>query len=436
MSDDDDLDFLDDGAADGVDDDGAIAILVVDDEEDVHAVTRLALADFRFEGRSLRLHSARSAAEAERLLDDGLAPAVALVDVVMETPDAGLKLAQAMRRRYGLTEARIVLRTGQPGDAPERRVLLDFDINDYRSKVELTDDRLFAVMLSALRAYGQIAALAEARGELERRVEDRTRDLAQALETLSAYRERLDEELETARETQRTILPGADALATIRTRYGVAIDSRFETSSELGGDFWDVRPLDDDRFALMLVDFAGHGVGAALNTVRMHGLAVSLLDPALSPDAYVAQLNARLQPLLPMGQYATMLFAVVDVARGVIAYTPAGCPAPFVVPADAPAERLAARGFAVGMIPDAVYETIETPFPAGTALLAYSDALFETPLGPDGAPWGEDGLAAAVRAASADGSARCLSNLLARFDRGLNEPLDDDLTCVCLRRAD
>lgn len=138
-------------------------VIVVDDEEEVHAVTRLTLRDFSFDGRPLALLHARSAAEAMALFDRYDDVAVALVDVVMETEDAGLRLVRHVRETLGNRFVRLVLRTGQPGAAPEREVITRYDINDYKAKSELSSLRLFTTMMVALRGYRDIMDLEQAR---------------------------------------------------------------------------------------------------------------------------------------------------------------------------------------------------------------------------------------------------------------------------------
>ena len=128
-------------------------ILIVDDEPDIHAVTRLVLGGVSFKGRSLELLSAYSAAQGYDILATHPDIALVLLDVVMETDDAGLRLAQRIRTELGNSSVRIVLRTGQPGQAPEERVIVDFDINDYKAKTELTQKKLFTTVIASLRAY-------------------------------------------------------------------------------------------------------------------------------------------------------------------------------------------------------------------------------------------------------------------------------------------
>lgn len=141
-------------------------VLVVDDDPDVHAVTRLALRNVSFKGRALELLSAHSGAEGFHMLSSSVDIALVLLDVVMETENAGLVLARRIREELGNHTVRVVLRTGQPGQAPEQQVIIDYDINDYKSKTELTTQRLFTVVISALRAYESLVMLERSRAGL------------------------------------------------------------------------------------------------------------------------------------------------------------------------------------------------------------------------------------------------------------------------------
>lgn len=148
--------------------DGSWKLLIVDDEPEVHSVTRLALADLRFQGRPLTFLSAHSGDEARRMIVEHPDTAIVLLDVVMETDDAGLQVARFIRGKAANPFCRIILRTGQPGQAPERQVILDYDINDYKAKTELTATKLFTAIISALRAYRDIMALERNRQGLEK----------------------------------------------------------------------------------------------------------------------------------------------------------------------------------------------------------------------------------------------------------------------------
>jgi response regulator RpfG family c-di-GMP phosphodiesterase len=146
-------------------------VLVVDDESEIHNVTRLVLSGFRFEGRPLEFLSAYSAAEARRVLAARQDIAVMLLDVVMESDQAGLELVREIREVMGNRHLRIVLRTGQPGQAPEHEVIAGYDINDYKEKTELTAQKLSTTMFAALRAWRDIQVIEANKRGLERVVE-------------------------------------------------------------------------------------------------------------------------------------------------------------------------------------------------------------------------------------------------------------------------
>ncbi|MFM9912293.1 MAG: EAL domain-containing protein [Methylophilaceae bacterium] len=142
-------------------------ILIVDDDADVHLATDNALSGVDLLGRIPHFLHAYSAAECIQILAKEPNVAVILLDVVMETEDAGLLLVSKIRKDLGLTLPRIILRTGQPGYAPELEAIRNFDINDYKTKSELTRNKLFITVLSAVRAYKQLKQIDAHRQGLE-----------------------------------------------------------------------------------------------------------------------------------------------------------------------------------------------------------------------------------------------------------------------------
>lgn len=143
-------------------------ILVVDDEDSVHRVTQLVLKNITFDNRPIELIEAHSASEAKIILEEeGEEIALALVDVVMETDNAGLQLIRFIREDLSNDMTRIVLRTGQPGQAPEERIIQEYDINDYKDKTELTGTKLKTLMYSSLRSYRDIKTIDRQRKSLE-----------------------------------------------------------------------------------------------------------------------------------------------------------------------------------------------------------------------------------------------------------------------------
>ncbi len=143
-------------------------ILVVDDEPDLRRLTALNLRGFQFAGRTLHLIEAASAAEARQKLGEHPDLAMALIDVVMESDDAGLKLVDYIRRELGNRMIRLVIRTGQPGLAPERFVIDHFDIDDYKDKTELTAEKLYTTVRSSLKGYRDLQTIELNRNGLSR----------------------------------------------------------------------------------------------------------------------------------------------------------------------------------------------------------------------------------------------------------------------------
>jgi diguanylate cyclase (GGDEF)-like protein len=142
-------------------------VLVVDDDADVHQATTFALDGVSIFGRPIQFVHAFNAAEARQALLAHGDLALVLLDVVMETENAGLELVDFIRNDAGLKATRIVLRTGQPGYAPEHETLLRYDINDYKTKSELTRHKLLTTLTTAIRSYEQIVAIEANRRGLE-----------------------------------------------------------------------------------------------------------------------------------------------------------------------------------------------------------------------------------------------------------------------------
>ncbi|MBU1438808.1 MAG: DUF3369 domain-containing protein, partial [Gammaproteobacteria bacterium] len=143
-------------------------VLVIDDDESIHQITTLVLRGFSFENRPIELIHAFSGREAFTLLEQQTDIAVAIVDVVMETNHAGLDLVKSIRGVLKQHQIRLILRTGQPGEAPEESVIRDYDINDYKNKTEVTAIKLKTLLYSALRSYRDICIIDSNKKGLEK----------------------------------------------------------------------------------------------------------------------------------------------------------------------------------------------------------------------------------------------------------------------------
>ncbi|WP_221076437.1 HD domain-containing phosphohydrolase [Agarivorans aestuarii] len=164
----DDIFLLDDSANETQEQGEQWKLLVVDDEPEVHHITSMTLSQFVFDNKSILFLHANSAQEAKRILAEHSDIALVLLDVVMETDDAGLCLVRHIRQELNNQSVRIVLRTGQPGQAPEDEVVENYDINDYKDKTELTSQKLRTLIRASLRSYRDICSLEKHKLGLEK----------------------------------------------------------------------------------------------------------------------------------------------------------------------------------------------------------------------------------------------------------------------------
>jgi len=142
-------------------------IVIVDDDEEIHKVTKLSLSSFQFEGRGLEFVSLYSGIEAKEYFKKNNDIALTLLDVVMESDDAGLQVANYLRQDLKNTYTRIILRTGQPGKAPESSIFEKYDIDGYKAKTDLSFNALKQVLYIALRAYRDLAKTQQYQKNLE-----------------------------------------------------------------------------------------------------------------------------------------------------------------------------------------------------------------------------------------------------------------------------
>ncbi|MGD8312218.1 MAG: SpoIIE family protein phosphatase [Gammaproteobacteria bacterium] len=260
--------------------------------------------------------------------------------------------------------------------------------------------------------------------------------LRQLTQDLEAYGDRVARELEMARQTQTVLLPDMSTFAEIEDVHGIHIDARFEPSSELGGDMWGLKNLDENHAAILMVDFSGHGINAALNTFRLHALLDSEREYGNDPAAFLQHLNRRLSPLLPAGQYATMFYGIIDRASDLLIYAGAATPSPLVILPGASQPLVGSgEGFPLGMFDESTYENRELPFPHGATLLLYSDAVTEGKM-KQGRRLGESGLIDVLQHCLKTGvHENLVTALTEKLDELLDQPLTDDLTIVCATRS-
>ncbi len=356
-------------------------ILIVDDDEEVHRVTRLVLGDFRFHGKPLQFLSALSAAEARRILREHPDVALVLLDVVMEGDSSGLELVRYIRDELKNRRVRVILRTGQPGQAPEEIVILSYDINDYREKTELSSRQLLTSVVAALRAYRDIMTISRFNEELEEKVHRRTAELEETNRVLRESLEKIEEDQEAGRRIQDRLLPASSR------RFGEYEFSRYlQPSRNVSGDFLDYFEIDERHLGFYIADVSGHGLSSAFITVLLKRFILqhleryreegngAILDPARLLDSLNRELlNENL------GKYLTIFYAVIDRQTGRITFCNGGqFPFPFLwTSRQDPPGAPSAHGYPVGLFRFSDYHNEGLGLPSDFTLVLVSDGILE-----------------------------------------------------------
>jgi putative nucleotidyltransferase with HDIG domain len=162
-------------------------ILVVDDDESIHNLTKIVLSTFNFDGKELYQLDAFDIEQAKKLLDDNRDIALILLDVVLQGNESGLDLVRYIRGELGNKNIRIIIRTGQPGVAPQETIIKEYDINDYKEKTELTNIKFFTTIYAAIRSYKDLCNLEELQREKLKNFEQTLYSLTDLIEKRDSY---------------------------------------------------------------------------------------------------------------------------------------------------------------------------------------------------------------------------------------------------------
>jgi len=353
---------------------------------------------------------------------------VGQMDFAGDGEDA-LRRVERFRPDVVFTEATL---PGLDGLAMCRRLRADAAFGDvpviFQTEIASDQGRIACFEAGASDVMGKPLVYAETVSRLRLHLEKR-----RMVQALRDFRARVEQDLVSARSMQLSLVPDPARFAPLCRARGLDLAAVFEPSTELGGDFWTVFPHPGGGIGVLVADFSGHGIPAAINTFRLHTLIENNPPGDRAPGEWLARLGADLKDLLRPGQFATAFYGVIDPVARTLAWASAGHPGPILDDGET-ARTLEGSGLFLGIVKEATYDTQRVDLPDGWALLAFSDALLESP-DRFGRMLGEEGAAALVRQVRAGGPSRALDRLVDLFHAPGRRPLDDDLTLVWVTAA-
>jgi phosphoserine phosphatase RsbU/P len=240
----------------------------------------------------------------------------------------------------------------------------------------------------------------------------------------------LKNDLEIARDIQQAMLPSG-----LYTAAGVETVGLSRPANTVGGDFYDILPLDDGRLVITLGDVAGKGSPAALLMALLLAMLRTLVDEKLEPADLITRLNLQVCRHAPGSRFITLFYAVFDPRTGSLTYVSAGHMPPLLLRGDGGCERLSDGGISLGMFEQSTYTTGHVVIQAEDLFAVYSDGITEAE-SQSGVPFDEIGLETALKVSQHDPN---LSNIGAAVVRAVERHTDshkfaDDLTILLLRR--
>jgi len=380
------------------------AILIVDDT----ALNRLVLVEMLKEAGFSNFIEAENGAQAIDLARSHK-PDLIVLDLVMPVMD-GFAVCKAVREDDTLRDIPVLVQTTLSG-AEQRSRALKAGASDIISKPTNAEEIVTRCFI-----------------HLERRA---------LMEDLRHYKKKMEKELAHAQELQKTLLPNREKLLTIEESHRMRVQAYFHPSSQIGGDFWGVRAIDDDRLVLYMVDLSGHGIYSALNTFRLDALIHSFgQELADLPHLVLEKLNHLLVEMLPTGQFATMFYGVFDHTQGLLQFATAAPPSPILINRNG-VQSFSGQGFPLGVTKKATYELQKTTLSKEDKFLLYSDALTEVE-NQQAELLGEETLLQTVQEVAHQEGPVIMSHLLDLYQNylGPHQSAQDDLTITLYEYLD
>jgi sigma-B regulation protein RsbU (phosphoserine phosphatase) len=252
------------------------------------------------------------------------------------------------------------------------------------------------------------------------------------LKELNAFNKRVKEELKSATSLIEAALPNEFAIKSISEDYKIDLAAKFESTQEMGGDFWGFIPIDKSNLAVYSIDVSGHGIDSTLSALRIHTLLHANASNFKTPGEVLEWTNNKLAGLFPVGQFATAFYGIINTKKNILEYATAACPSPIIMGSKGgDTNFISGKGFPLGAVKDADFKTLEASFKPSDTLILYSDAITEA-INKDGELYGEKRFLELLQKTFAKqkdfSSDEALKETLKHFHSECGEKLTDDLT--------
>jgi len=246
---------------------------------------------------------------------------------------------------------------------------------------------------------------------------------------LEEEKQRQDAQLATAGDILDNILP-----AVLPPCEGYDLIARIEPCFEVGGDLYDAAIMEDGRYAFLIGDVVGKGLGAALLVSHILSWTRFMVDQQWEPEALITKLNQQVFNCTDTVRFTTFFLGYLEPATGRVTYVNAGHNPPFVIRADGTVDTLGPTGMPVGIIEESPYKTGEMTLEPGDLVTLYSDGIPETQR-TDDEEYGEDNFEKLLVAERGNDLAGLFDKLQLELNDFRGEaPIGDDVTLVVLRR--
>lgn len=321
-------------------------ILVVDDIKFNQAI----IGDMLNNAGFTNIATAMSGSEALEKIEN-LKPDIVLLDLILPDMD-GHDICKFIKSNPHTKDISVIVQSSMT-QSDQKQKAFEMGANDFINK-----------------PIDKIELISRVRSQLEQRL--------LYINLLDAH-ENISQDLEEAGDLLNSLLPSKEKLTELGAKYHTTIDSVYKPSSTLGGDYYNAFDIDNDNLGFYLWDFSGHGVTAAINTLRLDSAISDHRKHSSNPGAFLTAVNATLHQISSKGYYATMFYGVMDATNKTLRYAYASCPAPILISKKRDSYKLIdTKEFPLGVVGNYEFKTNEIDLSDWDALVLYSDALIET----------------------------------------------------------